>query len=59
MTENIYYIYAKRPSENKWSAWSQSATIKRALYHCTKIREAGFLAKVCDIVHKKVILKDE
>lgn len=59
MTENRYYIYAKRPNENKWSAWCQSATIKRALYYCENIRQAGFLAKVCDTVQKKVILKDE
>lgn len=59
MAENVYYIYAKRPSENKWSAWSQSQTAERALYHCEKIRQAGFLAKVYDIVHKRVILEDE
>lgn len=59
MTENRYYIYAKRPNENKWSAWCQSATLERTLYHCDNIREAGFLAKVCDMAHKKDILKDE
>jgi hypothetical protein len=58
MIENIYYIYAKRPSESTWSAWSQSQTVERALYHCEKIRQAGFLAKVCDIVHKKAMVKD-
>ena len=59
MNENIYYVYAKRKTEKNWSSWAQTKTLETAAFHCDKIREAGFLAKVYDRTSGKVVVKDE
>jgi hypothetical protein len=59
MIENTYYVYAKRKTEKNWSSWAQAKNSEMAFWHCEKIREAGFLAKVYDRKSRKVVVKDE
>lgn len=58
MIENTYYVYAKRKTEKNWSSWAQTKTLEAAEFHCDKIREAGFLAKVYDRNKEEVIIQD-
>lgn len=49
MSQNRYRIYAKRPDDKHWSAWSETNDIRRVIEFVDNIRELGFLADVQDV----------
>ena len=49
MSQNRYRIYAKRPDDKQWSAWSETNDIRRVIEFVDNIRELGYLADVHDV----------
>lgn len=49
MSQNRYRIYAKRPDDKYWSAWSETNDIRRVIEFVDNIRALGFLADVQDV----------
>lgn len=49
MSQNRYKIYAKRPTDKYWTAWSETNDIRRVIDFVDNIRELGYLADVRDV----------
>ena len=57
MSQNRYKIYAKRPDDKHWTAWSETNDIRRVIDFVDNIRELGYLADVRDLDPKNYLRK--
>lgn len=53
-----YYIYARRREEDRWSEWTQSEDLWRAIQHVKNVIGCGFYARLVDKETKEEIMFD-
>lgn len=53
-----YYVYARRREEDRWSDWTQSEDLWRAIQHAKNVIGCGFYAKLVDKETKEELMFD-
>jgi hypothetical protein len=54
-----YLIYARRNEKEKWTHWNKAETQVETLQQEKLIKGRGWLAKVYDVIERKIIAQDD